>query len=612
MLVPPVVPLLAGGALSSCTRPPAPPRPNILCITWEDTSPRFGCYGDPLARTPAIDALAADGIRFSQAFATAPVCSPSRSTIITARWPLSLGSQHHRSLVPLPSHLRCFPAYLRDAGYFCYNNAKTDYNFTPPAGTWDMCSPDAHWRKRPAGRPFFAVHNLAETHQGAAMFTNTATAQRALLPPPLRVAPKDVVLPPYYPDTPSIRQHLANHYNNIALADRRTAALLQQLRDDGLYDNTIIIFYSDHGDGLPRAKLHLYQAGLHVPLLIRIPPHFYHRAMPPPGSVVSQLVTLMDIGPTLLSLAGIRPPPGLHGRALLGPFASPPPRYVAAHRDRIESVAYCARSLYDGRWRYVCNFRPDIELHAPMFYHEDDPALREMRALYHNGSFSGPPAAWLAPHAPPEELYDTCADPHCITNLAPHPSQHARLAAFRAALRAWQSSINDLGLVPESLQHTWSCMYGAPALIPSALLHNLPQLACAWQHAPHTLLPALVSSNAAERYWAVLGLGLGHATSHVARITACLDDPEPCVACAAVWALHRMGDTSPASLAVLSNLLCDTSCERLTAMETARRIGPAAAPLAPLLRTLAHSPGTNDFYDQYVPAAAAFALDAMQ
>lgn len=444
------------------------------------------------------------------------------------------------------------------------------------------------------------------------MSSNIAAQQRAQLPPAILVTPDDVSLPPYYPDTPTIRQHLANHYNNIALADRRTAELLQQLRSDGLYDDTIIIFYSDHGDGLPRAKLHLYQAGLHVPLIIRIPPKFRGRASPPPGSVVSNLVTLMDIGPTILSLAGIRPPPGLHGRAVLGPYASPPPPYIAAHRDRIESVAYCSRSLYDGRWRYIRNFRPDIEPHAPMFYHEEDPALREMRALYHNGSFCGPAAAWLAPTGVPEELYDTRADPHCITNLALLPSQHTRLAAFRTALHDWHTSVNDLGLVPESLQHTWSGIYGAPALIPSALLHNLPQLACAWQHTPHTLLPALLSSNAAERYWAVLGLGLRQATSHLARITACLDDPEPSVACAAVWTLHRMGATSSASLAVLSNLLHSASCERLTAIETARRMRHAAAPLAPLLRVLAHSPGTNDFYDQYVPAAAAFALDAMQ
>jgi len=289
---------------------------NILWISLEDTSPRFGCYGDPIALTPNIDKLAAEGARYPNAFSTAGVCAPSRSAIITGMYQTSIGTQHMRTAhtnpatpelptpyeaVP-PPYVKTFTEYLRAAGYYCTNNSKTDYQFTAPVTAWDECNNDAHWRNRGKDQPFFSVFNPTVTHESG-MWPKEGK--------PLVTDPDSVTLPPYLPNTAKSREALARHYDNLAEADRYVGQLLRQLEEDGLAEETIVFLWSDHGEGLPRAKRWTYDASIRVPLIVR------WSGQLEAGVVNEQLVSLIDLAPTVLSLAGLNIPAHLQGQAFI-------------------------------------------------------------------------------------------------------------------------------------------------------------------------------------------------------------------------------------------------------------------------------------------------------
>lgn len=590
-------------------------RPNFLVITWEDVCPRFGCYGDKLAHTPTIDQLADEGIRFDQAYSVAGVCAASRSSIISARWPVSLGSQHMRSDVKLPPVLRCFPAYLRDVGYYCVNPNKTDYNFKAPADTWDATDKDATWANRKPGQPFLAVYNLAQTHQGPAQRQSTADRQREALPKDIVVTPDQVTVPGYFPDTPGVRQQLANIYNNIAFTDRITRGMLKALDEAGLTDDTIVIFYGDHGDGIPRVKCHLYRESLHVPLIVKIPAKFRTADTPAAGSAVDKLVSLMDLGPTMLSLAGIKPPVGWDGRAFLGTHKQEASRFLFGHRDRVDFFSNNQRAVFDQRWHYIRDLRPDLMPRGPSHSFEISAILQDSQRLHQQGKFTGPQASWLEKTGITEELFDTQADPLCLHNLANDPAQAERLAAMRGELRDWQTRVKDLAFLPESMQSRLAHEHGSAAAIPAELLSHLPDLADAplqGRTAVPKLTTALESNNAAERFWAVLGLGALNATDSVPALRQHLTDPDLTVATAAAWSLHRMGHTDAASLDTLRRgLRSRNPFILLETLQFAHHIGPAAAPLKPELQRLKKTK-TPPLYARQIGYAAEFALKAIQ
>ena len=275
-----VVPLIPGLSMLAAG---AADRPNILWLSWEDCSPRLGCYGDKLARTPNLDSVATAGVRFTNAFAVCPVCAPSRSAIITGMFPTTIGTHHMRCQTKLPGFIRFFPAYLREAGYYTTNNSKEDYQYPggKPAGVWDESSPRAHWRNRPeASRPFFAVFNFIRTHESQSheLDANPPGPGDAGF-----VDPASVEVPPYYPDTPKVRACLAQHYRRIAALDRWIGERLAELDQAGLADETIVFCWSDHGDGRPRAKRWALDSGLRVPLLVRVPEKWRSRLATEPG-----------------------------------------------------------------------------------------------------------------------------------------------------------------------------------------------------------------------------------------------------------------------------------------------------------------------------------------
>ncbi len=423
-------------------------RPNILWISFEDTNPFYGCYGDPVARTPNLDRLAGEACRWPNAFSTAGVCAPARSAVITGLYPISLGTHHMRTAhtnpaapelptpysAVVPHYVKCFSEYLRAAGYYCTNNSKTDYQFDPPSTAWDECSDTAHWRNRPdPDQPFFAVFNPTRTHESGMWEDQEADPS---------IDPDAIPLPPYFPDTPKVREAMARMYTHIERSDAHLGELLAQLEEDGLADSTVVFHWSDHGP-LPRGKRWPYDSGIHVPMIVRWPGELA------PGSVSDRLVSTVDLAPTVLSISG-RPVPGhMQGRAFLGPAEAPPRDYVYASRDRYDESYDMVRAVRDRRYKYIRHWRPELPYLLWVPYRNKHPITQELWRLEREGKLEGPQRLFFAPR-PVEELYDTQEDPWETRNLASKPALAAVLERMREALDAWRREVGDWGEVPET------------------------------------------------------------------------------------------------------------------------------------------------------------------
>jgi len=347
--------------------------------------------------------------------------------------------------------VKAFPEYLRAAGYFTSNRAKTDYQFGVPFTIWDDLGNNAHWRNRPdPQQPFFAVFNLEITHESRIFPSSPARKGK-----PLVTDQKKIAVPAYYPDTPAVREELARMYDNIADMDGQVAELLQQLQDDGLADNTIVFYWSDHGDGVPRAKRSLCDSGLRVPLMIRWPKSLAPTAAP--GSVDDSLVSLLDLGPTVLAFAGVEIPTHLQGRPILGPRTGPTPEYIFGARDRMDIEYDMMRSARDKQFLYIRNFAPDLPYAGHIVYRNQSAIMQEWLRLQAEGKLTGPAALWMRTHRPAEELYDTKADPHQVRDLAADPAHRATLERMRKAVTDWMTRTGDQGLVnePEMIQRMW-------------------------------------------------------------------------------------------------------------------------------------------------------------
>jgi N-sulfoglucosamine sulfohydrolase len=434
-------------------------KPNILWISLEDTSPRFGCYGDSLARTPNIDRLAGEGTLYRNAYATAGVCAPSRSAVITGMYQTSIGTHHMRTehtnphtpdlptpyfAVP-PAHVKTFTEYLRADGYYCTNNFKTDYQFDAPLTAWDENGMHAHWRNREPGQPFFAVFNHIMSHESSMwgnmirqVFNPEDTEER-----PLKTDPDKVTIPPYLPDTPKARESLARYYDLIEEADEYVGRILQQLEEDGLADNTVVFLWSDHGEGLPRAKRWPYDAGIRVPLIVRWP------GMLERGEVSSQLVSLIDLGPTVLSLAGVIRPYHLQGKPFLGRHAKER-EYVYATRDRYDEAYDMVRAVRDQRFKYIRNYYPEKPYLLWIPFSHQHPMLQELWRLKLTGQLTEAQQLFMQNQRPAEELYDCENDPYEMHNLADNPDYEEVLERLRAELDEWRSKYDVWGDVPET------------------------------------------------------------------------------------------------------------------------------------------------------------------
>lgn len=438
-------------------------KPNILWITCEDMSPRLACYGDHTVATPHLNQLAQESVRYTHAYGTYGVCAPNRHTLITGMYPASTGAMAMRTfrrttalnlikdpeMLAIPTYeatppdgVKCFSEYLRAAGYYCTNNVKTDYQFRYIPTAWNESSQKAHWRNRPNSEtPFFAVFNSTATHESQIFKQNS----------PKVVDPDSVTLPPYYPDTPIVRRDLARHYDNIAKMDAWVGGLLKQLEEDGLDDNTMVFFFSDHGDGLPRMKRWVYDSGLRVPLLVRNPDHKNA------NSVNDELVSFVDFAPTVLSLVGLHIPDYMQGQAFLGKQKTAPRKYVFAARDRMDPAPETIRAVRDKQFKYVRNYRPDLPYIGPIPYRDQQEIMQEILRLDKRNELGANQWQFSARKKPLEELYDTTADPHEINNLAADPHYFDKLAELRVAHEEWTEETGDLGHMSEHdlVRHLW-------------------------------------------------------------------------------------------------------------------------------------------------------------
>ena len=418
-------------------------RPNIVWLVAEDISPNLGCYADPDAVTPNLDRFAGQGARFTRAFSHAPVCAPSRSGLVTGQYPTTLGSHHMRSKLMRPPP--AFPTMLAAAGYKVFWPGKTDFNFDPPANWADT----RDWVKNPnllpAAEPFFAYVNLFVTHESQVRAPQAAYAKNtARLTPGQRRDRAKVALPPYYPDAPAVRENVAVYHENITAMDATVGDILAMLDGRKLAANTLVIFFGDHGWGLPRGKRWLYDSGTRVPFLVRWP------GVVKPGTVRDDLTCFLDLAPTVLHVAGAKVPANMPGRVFLGGGTQPAPEYVYSARDRMDESFDRVRSVRGERYHYIRNFHPELPYAQWLNYLDLSPVMQEWRKQAFAGTLNPVQMQFFARAKPKEELYDTRADPHEVANLAGDPAQAERLAAMRAALDKWIAATNDLGEVPEA------------------------------------------------------------------------------------------------------------------------------------------------------------------
>ncbi len=583
-------------------------RPNILWISSEDHGPQMGCYGDKYATTPNVDALAARGMIFRHAWSCAPVCAPARTTLISGLYPPSTGGEHMRSMVRLPADFKMYPQFLREAGYYCSNNAKEDYNLAKPGKVWDDSSGKAHWKNRASGQPFFAIFNALQSHE----------SQIRTRPHKPLHDPAGVRVPAYHPDTPEVRQDWAQYYDKVTEVDAIAGAHLKDLTDAGLAEDTIVFYWADHGSGMPRSKRWPCNSGLQVPVVAYFPEKWKHLAPPEykTGGASDRLISFVDFAPTVLSLAGVQPPAWMQGHAFAGKFITQPQPFIYGFRGRMDERIDCVRSVTDGRYVYLRNFMPQLSQGQHVDYQFQTPTTRVWFDLYKSGKATEAQSIFWRPKAP-EELYDLTTDPDEVKNLAASPQHQEVLAKFRTAQRELAANIRDVGLLPEGEIHSRSAG-SAPYTIghedakyPFARVFATADLASSLKaDALPELRQRLGDSDSAVRYWAALGVlmrGKDATASAHADLVKALTDASPFVRIPAAQALGLHGDKADLDRA-LPVLLEQADWGKsgvfasIAALNALGALGPKATAVAAAIQALPEQgPAPDARYDSYVP-----------
>ena len=574
-------------------------RPNILWLTVEDMSPTLGCYGDDFAKTPFLDSFSKKSVNYSNAFATAPVCSPSRSCLINGVYAQSQGTHQMRSAYKIPDFMKGFPSLLRKAGYYTSNNVKTDYNSANFQqiinSSWDESSATADWRGRKKGQPFFSVINLMTTHQSRTMvwpYKQFQEEVQSSLKPNEISNPAEVPLPPYYVDTPVVRKTVARFYDCVAVMDKEIQGILAKLEQDGLAENTIVFFYSDHGSGMPRHKRALLDSGMKVPLMVYFPEKYKHLAPSKSGSWTDRLVSFVDFGPTVLSLLGLDIPEYMQGNAFLGKNKADERTFIYGHRDRVDEVIDMSRSVRNKKYLYIRNFMPHLSYNAPTGW----PDLGEIRHEFYKAAKEGnmTSAQWhfAGPTKAVEELYDCEADPLNLNNLAQSAEHRGELNTLRSELKRHILEIKDMGFVPESHEDemnkaglSWDRLrqsdFQLKDIMEAAFLAGTDKT--------QSFLEFMKSTNENIRYWGVHGLS--HTSSiditSLQALKMALTDKSSAVRVQAATALLTIGKSKDESYKVLAKELESSNFAAI--MHAARNIellGSKAIALLPEMKLL--------------------------
>lgn len=572
-------------------------RPNVLWITYEDAGPQLGCYGDKYATTPNIDSFATSACIYLHAWSTAPVCSPARTALLTGMYPSSLGGIHHRSQVQVPPNTPMYPRLLREAGYYCTNNVKTDYNIATPRDLWDESSARAHWRNRTPGKPFFAVFNLTQSHEGQ-FRARTGTP---------RHDPARVPLPAYNPDTPEVRLDWARYYDSLTDVDTAVGKLLRELEEASLAEDTIVIIGADNGIGMPRSKRSVQDSGMHVSLLAHIPAKFAQLvpADYKPGGRAGRLVSFVDMAPTFLALTGLKIPPQIQGKPFLASTA-PPPQYMFGERGRMDERYDVSRSVTDGQFNYVRNYLPHLPNGQRNAYMFQTPTTRVWHDLFTSGALNQEQSAFWQPK-PVEELYDLQTDPWEVHNLADSGGSgqtsgaRQQLIRLRDALRTHILQIRDIGFLPESEMLVRAQSRNPYEVAQDKTAYAMEQVLTTAEAASSGIaadiprvIEALTAPDSGVRWWGVMGLRIRGAAAvepNLAKLRSCLNDASPAVQTAAAETLALFGKAEDSSGALEELFKLASSAEnngalRLEALNAIDRLGPKADPLKPRLQQM--------------------------
>lgn len=530
--------------------------PNILWLTSEDNCPFLGCYGDEFATTPNLDKLASEGFLYTHAYANAPVCAPARNTIITGIYATSGGNEHMRSNYSKSEIIKTYPEFLREGGYYCTNNVKTDYNTQSidPQLIWDECSRDAHYKNRNPGQPFFAVFNTTISHE--------SSIHDSIPDEKLRHNPEEVPIPPYHPATQAIKHDWAQYYDKVEDMDAWVGEKLRELEESGLAESTIVFYYGDNGGVLPRSKRYVYETGTRVPLIIRIPEKFKHLfPAKKSGSKIDRLVSFVDLAPTLLSIAGINIPDYYQGNAFLGSQKTEDPEYAFMFRGRMDERYDMSRAVRDSKYRYIRNYMPHRIYAQHLEYLWRAPSTRSWEQAYLSGNCNETQSVfWNS--KPAEELYDTENDPWEVNNLATDPAYADIVNRMRTANREWMTRVKDAGFIPEAdrvrrtgempvYDYIRTSGFDLETVIKAAetaSFGNVENL---------TLFQSyLKNEESSIRYWGATGLLILDEKAEPAKkeLLISLNDSSPDVVSVAAEALYNLGETEAAKAALLEVL----------------------------------------------------------
>ncbi|MEO5997028.1 MAG: sulfatase [Chitinophagaceae bacterium] len=532
-------------------------KPNILWVTIEDTSPAFvGAYGNTDARTPTIDMLAKNGVMFLNAFSNNTVCSPSRATIISGVKTTELGTGHHRSTINFPAEIKGFPSYLRTQGYYTTNNFKTDYNVANSNAfikeAWDESSANATWRNRKPGQPFFAVFNYAESHQSRTMSWSYQQYKKEIydiLPPSDRIGDNDFKVPPIYHDSPEMRKQLARVYNSLKVTDNVIEKLLKQLDNDGLRDSTIIFFYADHGEGMPRGKTNGIDYGHRVPFVIWFPAMYSHLSPWGKAGVVSdELISFEDLAPTILSIAGATIPSYMKGRILMVDQRSPEVKELYLENDRADNGPDLTRSVSDGRYIYSRSFMPFMPELRYIRYFEIS-VQQQMRKDNAGNILNKQQQSFFLPRQP-EYLFDVETDPWELNNLATNKNYRNKLNEFREKLNKNIITERDILLLPEyetELIQRSTTLYkfrqNAKNFPIGDIYHAVSLSGFRDKETCRKQISLLTNSNKIIRYWAIVGIRSQPdklLKKYKMKLLAALNDTYPPVAVTAAVILYEL------------------------------------------------------------------------
>ncbi len=574
-------------------------RPNILWITSEDNGPDLGAYGLDYAHTPALDNLAEESAIYTNAFATAGVCAPARSTIITGMYPPALGSQHMRSRAELPSGIKFYSHHLRGAGYYCTNNSKEDYNLVKPQGAWDESGRKAHWKNAPKGKPFFAIFNHTISHESKIRLREKSFPHHKI---------KDASIPPYHPNIRETKRDWAQYHANITKLDGLVAKTLKELDEAGLTENTIVFYYGDHGSGMPRHKRWLWDSGIHIPLLVRIPDKWKELREVQPGAKTDRLVSFVDLGPTALSLAGIDPPKNMHGKAFLGMHSEKPREFIHAFRGRMDERYDMVRAVRDKRYKYIRNYNPHQIYGQFIAYMFQTDTTRIWKEMFDQGKLNDIQSAFWKTK-PPVEFYDTLKDPHEVNNLANSQSHASHRERLAAELHRWQMEIRDLGFLPEGEMHERRGKLTPYELgknnskYPLAKIKKAADFATKADQASLSKLKEMMGhKDSAIRYWAATGCIIVGKESKTLKkdLLNLLKDTSPDVRTASAHALFNIGESEKA-VPVLEKILSEKNqFHRLRAMNVLDHMDESAKDVVTRIAKVGDSAKIGAYGENYI------------